>query len=234
MSCKGRDEKMLYINHITEVENIVAANDSIKDLEVLLSEYERKRDDVGRMVAMRKLGEKHREFSDFKVALDYHEKALLLAKEQKDTANIINILNQLGVDFRRLGILDKAANRFYESLSYVEKYSDGDSPKALVHKVIALNGIGNIQLSLHNNEAAEKIFREALSSEKILGEHLGQAMNYVNIGYIKEVTGEKDSAWIYYSYSMEQSRLANSKLGISVCYNHMGRLAEQGGNGIKR
>ena len=194
---------------------------------MLLSEYGGKHDDVGQMVVMRKLGEKHRESSDFKVALDYHEKALLLAKELKDTANIINILNQLGVDFRRLGMLSEAANRFYESLSYIGKYSDGDSPKALVHKVIALNGIGNIQLSLHNNDAAEKVFREALSGEKSLGDHLGQAMNYVNIGYIKEVKGEKDSAWIYYSYSMNQSRQANSRLGISVCYNHMGRLAEQ-------
>ena len=226
-SCQRSDEKMSYVSHITHVEGIVAANDSIEALENLLAEYEAQCDDVGQMIVTRKLGEIHRESSNFMTALDYHEKALFLANELKDTANIINILNQLGTDLRRLGILDKAASRFYEALSFCEKYSNKNSAEIIIHKVISLNGIGNIQLSLHNNHAAEKIFREALSGEKSLGSHLGQAMHYVNIGYIKEANGEKDSAWIYYNYSMEQCRLANSKLGISVCYNHFGRLAEQ-------
>ena len=164
------------------------------------------------------------------LSLDYHERSLSLAKELKDTLNIIYILNQLGTDFRRLGVLDEAAVRHYEAISYCEKYSDHTSFQARKNKVVSLNGIGNIQLTLQNNDAAEKVFREALAGEKSLESHLGQAINYANIGYLKEAGGDKDSAWIYYEYSMEQNRLANSTLGISLCYNHFGRLSEQSGD----
>ena len=138
-SCQRRDEKMSYVSHITHVEGIVAANDSIEALENLLAEYEAQCDDVGQMIVTRKLGEIHRESSNFMTALDYHEKALFLANELKDTANIINILNQLGTDLRRLGILDKAASRFYEALSFCEKYSNKNSAEIIIHKVISLN-----------------------------------------------------------------------------------------------
>ena len=230
ISCKGHNEDISYANHIKQIDSIISANDNIEALEGLLSGYEASRDDVGRMAVMRELGKIHRESANFNCALDYHERALSLAKSLKDTANIIYILNQLGTDFRRLGILDEAAVRHYEALSYCEKYSDQSSTRAKKHKVVSLNGIGNIQLTLQNNDAAEKAFREALAGEKSLGSPIGQAINYANIGYIKEAKGEKDSAWVYYEYSMEQNRLADSQLGISLCYNHFGRLAEQSGD----
>lgn len=233
ISCKGRDENISYASHVRQVDSIVYANKDLQSLEGVLADFEAKRDDAGRMVAMRELGKIYREASNFKTALSYHEKALLLAKELKDTANIIRILNQLGTDFRRLGVLDEAAVRHYEALSCCEKYSDKSSDVAKKYKVVSLNGIGNIQLTLQNNDAAEKAFREALAGEKSLGSHIGQAINYANIGYVKEANGELDSAWIYYEYSMEQNRLAKSKLGISLCYNHFGRLSELGGNYAK-
>ena len=233
ISCKGRDENISYASHVRQADSIVYANKDLQSLEGVLAEFEANRDDVGRMVAMRELGKIYREASNFKTAVDYHEKALLLAKELKDTANIIRILNQLGTDFRRLGVLDEAAVRHYEALSCCEKYSDKSSDVAKKYKVVSLNGIGNIQLTLQNNDAAEKAFREALAGEKSLGSHIGQAINYANIGYVKEANGELDSAWIYYEYSMEQNRLAKSKLGISLCYNHFGRLSELGGNYAK-
>ena len=230
ISCTDYNEDLSYADHISQIDSIVSANNDMKELELLLSGYEAGRDDVGRMVVMRKLGKLCRDASDFKAALDYHERSLSLAKELKDTLNIIYILNQLGTDFRRLGVLDEAAVRHYEAISYCEKYSDHTSFQARKNKVVSLNGIGNIQLTLQNNDAAEKVFREALAGEKSLESHLGQAINYANIGYLKEAGGDKDSAWIYYEYSMEQNRLANSTLGISLCYNHFGRLSEQSGD----
>ena len=218
---------MFYVNYVTRIDSIVYANKNIDSLKSLLSGYEANSDDVGMMVVMRELGKIHRESSDFILALNYHEKALSLAKELKDTNNIIYILNQLGTDFRRLGILNEAADRHYGALSYCDKYSDKSSFRAKKQRVVSLNGIGNVHLTLQNNDIAEKIFKEALSGEKSLGSHLGQAINYANIGFVKETIGEKDSAWIYYGYSMEHNRLADSKLGISLCYNHQGRLAEQ-------
>lgn len=233
ISCRGVSEDMSYVNHIRQIDSTVSANREVDALEALLDVYEDKGDVAGKMAAMRELGKLHRESSDFNTALTYHEEALVLAKELKDTANIIYILNQLGTDFRRFGVLDEAAVRHYEALSYCEKYSDRSSDRAIKHKVVSLNGIGNVQLALQNYEAAESIFREALSGEKALGSNLGQAINYANIGYVKEANAEADSAWIYYGYSMEQNRLAGSRLGISLCYNHFGQLAERSGDFAK-
>lgn len=229
-SCQKDQDSHWYEQHILQIDSIVSTHRDIDTLKYLLSGYEHNDDPVGKMATMRELGKIYRESSNFKTALDYHEKALSLAKELKDTVNIIYILNQLGTDFRRLGVLDEAAVRHYEALSYCEKYSDRSSDKAKKNRVISLNGIGNIQLTLQNYDAAEKVFQEALAGEKSLGSHIGQAINYANIGYVKEANGDRDSAWIYYSYSMEQNRLADSKLGISLCYNHFGRLSEQSGD----
>lgn len=230
ISCSEHDGYWSYADHAGEIDSIVSANKNLYALDSLLSVYEAGHDDVGRMIAMSELGKIHRESSDFNTALDYHERALSLAKELQDTSSIIYILNQLGTDFRRLGILDEAAVRHYEALTYCEKYSDQSSFRARKSKVVSLNGIGNIQLSLQNYDVAESIFRQALAGEKSLNSPIGQAINYANIGYVKEAGGELDSAWIYYGHSMEQNRIADSKLGISLCYSHFGRLAEQSGD----
>jgi len=52
------------------------------------------------------------------------------------------------------------------------------------------------------------------------------AINYANIGSIFEKKEMYDSAKVYYERSMEQNRMANSVLGISLCHNHFGQLAE--------
>ena len=70
---------------------------NIDALEGMLSGYEADGDAVGKMVTMRELGKIYRESSDFKTALNYHKTSLSLAKELKDTANIIFILNQLEI-----------------------------------------------------------------------------------------------------------------------------------------
>ena len=230
LSCGGRQEATPPAGHARQADSLVAACKGLEALQELLARFEAVHDDRGRMRALTEIGKIHRESSDFSTAVNLHEEALTLAREQKDTANIIYILNQLGTDFRRLGMLDEAAVRHYEALSHCEAFSDRSSARALKSRAVSLNGIGNIQLTLQNNDVAESIFRQALAVEQSLKSHLGQAINYANIGYIKEACGERDSAWIYYGYSMEQNRLADSRLGVSLCYNHFGRLAEQMGD----
>lgn len=230
LSCGGRQEATPPAGHARQADSLVAACKGLEALQDLLARFEAVHDDRGRMRALTEIGKIHRESSDFSTAVGLHEEALTLAREQKDTANIIYILNQLGTDFRRLGMLDEAAVRHYEALSHCEAFSDRSSARALKSRAVSLNGIGNLQLTLQNNDVAESIFRQALAVEQSLKSHLGQAINYANIGYIKEARGERDSAWIYYGYSMEQNRLADSRLGVSLCYNHFGRLAEQMGD----
>ena len=92
---------------------------------------------------------------------------------------------------------------------------------------MALNGIGNIYLSLENLPEALRYFHEALTSEKELGSPLGQAINYANIGNVYKITQQYDSALVYYRYSMEQNTVAKSKLGIGLCHIHFGEIYER-------
>jgi two-component system sensor histidine kinase ChiS len=112
-------------------------------------------------------------------------------------------------------------------LSYSEHYSDKDSYDAMKNRVVSLNGLGNIYLTLENYEMADSIFRKALAGEQHLHSALGQAINYANIGAIFESKGARDSAWIYYQHSMEMNHQAKSDLGISLCYTHFGQLYEK-------
>ena len=92
---------------------------------------------------------------------------------------------------------------------------------------MALNGIGNIYLSLENLPEALHYFHEALESEKELGSPLGQAINYANIGNVYKMTQQYDSALFYYRHSMEQNTVAKSKLGIGLCHIHFGEIYER-------
>ena len=99
----------------------------------------------------------------------------------------------------------------------------------LKSRVISLNGIGNVFLTLNNYEVADSVFRMALDGEQILDSSLGQAINYANIGAIFESKGQIDSAKHYYQLSMEFNQKAHSELGISLCHTHFGRLYEKDG-----
>ena len=92
---------------------------------------------------------------------------------------------------------------------------------------MALNGIGNIYLSLENLPEALRYFHEALASEKELRSPLGQAINYANIGNVYKMMQQYDSALVYYRHSMEQNRVAKSELGIGLCHIHFGEIYER-------
>ena len=171
-----------------------------------------------------------RESDDFMLAIHYHEKGLELATQSADTVEIIQCLNQIGTNYRRMSVLEDASNFHYRALTLCEQYSDKTSENALRNKVFSLNGIGNVYLTLNNFAVADSLFRAALAGEIALGNHLGMAINYANIGALYEGRQMYDSARVYYERSMENNRLANSNLGISLCHIHFGRLAEIDGD----
>lgn len=178
-------------------------------------------------IAYKIKGKKLRDISYFREALNAHYKGLEYALASQDTNEIIQAYNNLGTNFRRMGILDEASNNHYTALRYCENWSDTISEVAKKNRVVSLNGIGNIHLTLGNTEIAMQAFSKALEGEKELGSYLGQAINYANIGSILEMEGETARAYICYQESMKFNRLAHSNLGIALCHNHLGRMAEK-------
>lgn len=213
----------------SHADSIVDEVDGEQSLDSLVQEAERKGDRMLEMRARKKLGRVYRESNFFIKAIDCHTRELKLAEQLGDTIAAVQALNNIGTNFRRMGILDEAVDYHYRGLHLCEEFSLKDDSTARKNRVISLNGIGNICLTLGDTETADSVFNAALEGEKRLGSHLGQAINYANLGSLYERNGQIDSAWTFYRRSMEQNRLAKSDLGISLCYTHFGRLNEKQG-----
>ena len=182
------------------------------------------------ITAYRVQGKNLREKSQFVEAVAAHQQELALARSIADTLSMVQALNNIGTNFRRMGILDEASDNHYNALQLCSAYSGAATDSTIrKNRVVALNGIGNIYLSLGNYETADSAFRQALAGEKSLGSGLGQAINYANLGAVYEGLHQTDSAWHYYELSMEANRRIHSDLGVSLCHNHFGRLYENRG-----
>ncbi len=228
-SCQRTFQKKISSGERATIDSVIKANRSIDSLSMWLQRYTNTNNIPGMILVRKELGRHYREKSQFNEAIDIHRKGLQLALQIGDTLEAVQALNNIGTSFRRMGILDEAPTYHYRALLLCEQCQDKSSFTAKKNRVVSLNGIGNIHLTLDNREAADSIFRIALAGERDLNSELGQAINYANLGAIFEARGMNDSALVYYRHSMEHNQAAKSTLGISLCHNHFGRLYEQDG-----
>lgn len=84
--------------------------------------------------------------------------------------------------------------------------------------------MGNIYLALEQLDLAIGKFNRSLSIEKEIGNKLGLAINYQNIGYVQEEKGEFDKALINYETSLMYNEEINSKVGKVICNNSIGQI----------
>lgn len=181
------------------------------------------------MKAHLKAGAEFRNNADFESAVEEHKLALADAEAIRDTLNIVVAMNQIGTDYRRLGILEEASSWHYEALRINAQYADSTSFQARKNNANAYNGLGNIMLTFEDYAGAEQVFRKALAVEEMLESELGQAINTSNIASIYEHEGKYELAMSWYERSIEHNRKANSILGVSLCHTSFGRIAEKQG-----
>lgn len=196
-------------------------------LKVLLQQFIENKDNIGKMLAYKQIGSRQRENARFSDAINSHQQGLDLALQLKDTIEIVQAMNNLGTDFRRVGAQSEASEYHYQALHYAEAWSGLHTPVGKKNRVVSLNGIGNISLTLGYYNDAEKHFREALKDEISLNSPIGQAINYANLGAIYEHRQQYDSAYLYFQKSMEQNIIAKSDMGIGLCLIHLGELYEK-------
>lgn len=225
--CKEGNTDTKYSEDYRHTDSILKNMRSVDTLRMFVNTFHASRDDRGEVLAMRELGKRLREESKFSEAIETHKNGLKLAESIKDTNNIIQILNQLGTSYRRIGIMDEAASYHYKALSYSDIYGNPEDEKTIKNRVSSLNGIGNAMKVMGNDVAADSIFREALEGERKLDSKLGMAINYANLGTLFERKKQFDSAMVYYGESMRLNTEAKSKLGVSLCHTHFGQVYEK-------
>ncbi len=193
-------------------------------LQLLANNFKKSGNKSGAMLTFKRMGNLQRENSRFTDALSSHQSGLSLAMELNDTLELVQALNNIGTDFRRIGAMSEASDYHFQALTYAEAFSGVDTPTGMKNRVVSLNGIGNVSLTLGYNTDAEIYFRKALKDEIKLKSYIGQAINLANIGALFEQREEYDSARVYYERSMEQNVLAKSDMGIGLCHIHLGNL----------
>lgn len=210
------------------VDSIVRSVRTPDSLALLQKQLESEGDRLGSVVALREWGKSLRNESRFEEALRTHSEGLRQAESIGDTLEWVQALNNIGTDYRRMGVLDAAQEYHYRAWTLSEECAD-TSFTAKKNRVVSLNGLGNIYITLGNYERADSTLRMALKGEQQLNSALGQAINYANLGSIFEHRGQIDSAWVYYRKSMALNMEAGSDLGISLCHTYFGSLYEKAG-----
>lgn len=224
-SC-AKKQQVISTEERRAVDSVIRLQKGCDELEALQKKWEDEGNQLGSLSVLREWGKKLRDESRFDEALKVHSKGLMLAEQLNDTLEMVQALNNIGTNYRRLGVLDVATEYHYKAWKLSEEHSD-TSYMAKKNEVISLNGLGNIYMTLGNYERADSAFRKALRGEEILKSTIGKAINYANIGAVFELQGQVDSAWVYYRRSMELNQKANNTLGISLCYIYFGHLYEE-------
>ena len=225
-SCQQTDSVTFTPAERNAADSLVRSVSDMDSLARLQMRLEREGDMLGSIVALRVLGDAQRNESAFDDALTTHSEGLNQAETIQDTLEWVRALNNVGTDYRRMGILDIAQEYHYQAWRLCKVTTD-TSFVAIKNQARSLNGLGNIYLTLCNYERADSALRKSLLIEEQLGSMVGLAINYANIGSIFERQGQIDSAWVYYRYSMEANQKAGSTLGIALSHSNFGSLYER-------
>lgn len=209
-----------------EADSIAKSTKNVDSLAHLQKQLETTDNVLGNIVALREYGKALRNESRLEEALFVHSKGLALAEKVHDTIEWVQALNNVGTDYRRLGVLDEAQEYHYKAWKLSEENAD-TSFTAKKNRVVSLNGLGNIYMTIGNYNRADSALRMALEGERELKSDLGMAINYANLGSIFEHRGQIDSAWAYYRQSMTHNQKAGNDLGVSLCHNNFGALYEK-------
>lgn len=211
------------------LDSLMASSHNIDTLSMLQKRMESEGNMLGSIIAYREIGKHLRNESRFDEALEAHNEGLTQAEAIGDTLEMVQALNNIGTDYRRMGVLDIAQDYHYRAYA-ICKASTDSSFTARKNRVVALNGLGNIYLTLGNYTRADSALRLALAGERELNSPLGQAINYANIGSIFRQRGLTDSAFAYFRKSMGLNLQINNQLGISLCHIYFGELYEKNNN----
>ena len=225
VSC-GREPTASTPDERRAADSIVRATRGTDSLALLQKRLEGEGDRLGSVIALREWGKVLRNESHFEEALRTHSQGLRQAEAIGDTLEWVQALNNIGTDYRRMGVLDVAQEYHYRAWKLSEECADTVTV-ARKNRVVSLNGLGNIYMTLGNYERADSVLRMALKGEQELHNALGQAINYANLGSIFEHREQTDSAWAYYRKSMALNMEAGSTLGISLCHTYFGSLYEK-------
>lgn len=170
-----------------------------------------------------KLGEIYRNRSLYDAALKAHQRAEQLAQAANNTQLEVISLNMMGVVYRRMDFI-KPALDYHKNALDIAKTVENPSDELMLSIAVSQNSMGNIYMTLKQFDLAIEQFEKSLVIETQLGNKLGLAINYHNLGYADEAKGLLDVALKNYKRSLNYNEQINSEVGRVICYNSIGQI----------
>lgn len=212
-----------------QIERKLNAVADTTDLKHWLQVYRQSGNRMGESIVLRRLGRAYRVDNQFGRAILTHKQGLAVADSICDTMEIVNTLNEMGTNYRRLGAMYLATSSMTLGLGYCQQWSD-TTAAAFKSQLKILNGLGKIYYTIRNYKAADYYFRRSLAGEIKLGSAYGMALNYSDIGRVFRAQNNLDSAQYYFQKSMEQKQLLNDEVGMALIHIEYGGLYEDRGD----
>ena len=229
------DKKTVPIYNTPEYKQIERKLNAVADttgLKHWLQVYRQSGNRMGESIVLRRLGRAYRVDNQFGRAILSHKRGLAVADSICDTMEIVNTLNELGTNYRRLGAMYLATSSMTLGLGYCQQWSD-TTAAAFKSQLKILNGLGKIYYTIRNYKVALYYFRRSLAGEIKLGSAYGMALNYSDIGRVFRAQNNLDSAQFYFQKSMEQKQLLNDEVGMALIRIEYGGLDEDRGDYVK-
>ncbi|MGR3809924.1 tetratricopeptide repeat-containing sensor histidine kinase [Jiulongibacter sp. NS-SX5] len=195
----------------------------VEALEDFIIESEKVGYNAGLVYANNQLGIYYRNKADYPKSENYHKTALAIAESNNLTDFRIMALNMLGVVARRKEQVRVALDYHKQALELAEKQGSRGETN-LRSTAVSRNSIGNLYLTLRQEDLALNEFLESIKIEEKIGNNLGLAINYQNIGGLYEQKGDFKSAMESYEKSLSYNEKINSDLGRVICYNSIAQL----------
>ncbi len=186
----------------------------------------------GASYAFNQLGIAYRDYSLYNKAIRLHQMALEAAMVNANTEFQIYSLTMLSIVYRQTEGIPSALDYAQKAIELAE-YQEQINEDIKRNLNLSLNSIGHIYRTLRQYDPAIANFRKSIKLEEELGNSLGLAMNYKDIGECLEAENKLEEALQNYERSLAYNEKIGSKrinilsnLGIAHVYVHQDKSKE--------
>ncbi|MCD4766674.1 MAG: tetratricopeptide repeat protein [Methanosarcinales archaeon] len=207
----------------TEFKSLDEIKHSIELKETLLSELSEADEISGYL--LNSLGILFFQLSSYKKAIEYHEQALVIAKEMGDRRVVGTSLGNLGSTYSSLGQVERAIEYYKQALAISQEIGDrrGEGT-ALGNLGLAYGNLGQVEKAIEYHELALAISQE-LGDKRLEGAALGNlGLAYRNLGEVEKAIEYHEQA-LAISQEFGDRRVEGISLGsLGNAYSHLGQV----------
>lgn len=158
------------------------------------------------------------EIGNYHKSLNYLIMAQKLVEQLGDKVELADILNNIGITYRNLGLIDNSIDYFQKSLSIRELLGDKTGLAGVYHN------LGNLYLSKSEYQSALKNFLKSLEIKEMIGDKESLSITYNSIGTTYSHLKNFDKSLEYYNKTLKIKEDLGDKRSSARILNNIGTI----------